>query len=202
MKPSLAKVLTILTFVLALSGCGTGKGDTNSDASPAPSQSTSTSATATTEVKSSSNEKSLGKVEVVGEKTKIIDKFEITLDGGDVQQTLNQSDGKKQKPLNDEILVMKAKIKSIKNTDADTLNELHNFTIYNAGETQMGENYIGFDTGMTGQNLEGNLMMERYLQNEVHEGYIYLDVEKRDAYRIKYEDVSGESGYWDVKITN
>jgi|GEM_PF-2019670 len=194
--------LSILTLAWVLSGCGGENGSTSSGASASPAQNTSASATATSEVKAPPSAKSLGKVEVLGEKTKTIGKFEITLEGGDVQPTLNQTEGKKLKPLKDEILVMKAKVKSIKNLTARAVNELHYFTLYNADETQMGDNYIGFHTGNTGEQLEGNLIMERYLQDEVHEGYIYLDVEKRDAYRIKYEDVTGETGYWDVKITN
>uniref|UniRef100_A0A4Y8PP95 Uncharacterized protein n=1 Tax=Paenibacillus athensensis TaxID=1967502 RepID=A0A4Y8PP95_9BACL len=139
---------------------------------------------------------------MLGVKTKTIGTFEITLDSGNIQSTLNQKEGAKLKPQYDEILVMKAKVKSVKNLAADVVNKLNNFTLYDANETNMGDNFIGFNTGITGENLESNLSMARYLQDEVFEGYIYMDVQKRDAYRIKYEDVSGESGYWDVKITN
>jgi len=192
----------IFTLVLILSGCGGQDASTGADSLASPGLSSSASATATTQVKAPPSSKSLGKVEVLGEKTKTIGNFEITLEGGDVQPTLNQTKGKNLKPLLDEVLVMKAKVKSIKNLEARVVNELHYFTLYDAGETQMGDNYIGTHTGNTGEQLEGNLIMERYLQDEVHEGYIYLDVKKRDAYRIKYEDVTGETGYWDVKITN
>lgn len=191
-------IAVIVPTVLVFSGCG---GDNAKEkvelASTQASVPTVSETKKPDDRKSTTTAETLGELEIIGEGTKRIDNFEITLNNGIIQSALTQTDGTKLKAKQGQILKIKAKIKGIKSQN----NELHEFTVYEPNETKMGANYIGFRAGEIDEKLVGNIYLERYDQNEEHEGFLYLDVPKRDQYRIKYKSSSDENVYWDIKIT-
>lgn len=199
MKQSWKVIMMALVFGLVVSGCGS-KGE------PSKNEGNNSAVTTNTEQKTKKNgskedkqDDSRGKIEFIGEKTKTIGRFEITLEDGEVHNKITQINGDEFKPFAEQFLRIKAKITAIKNVSGS----FYHFMVYEAGEENLGDNnYIGAAAGQLGEQLEANLVLEdQYKLNEPIEGYLYLDVPVRDSYRIVYKDDYTQMDYWDVKIT-
>ncbi|OBY77768.1 hypothetical protein BBG47_19965 [Paenibacillus sp. KS1] len=199
MKKTWKVIIMALVFGLVVSGCGS-KGETTQNEGNNSAVATNTEQQ--TEKNESKDDKqhndSLGKIEIIGEKTKKIGSVEITMEEGQVYERLKMANGEWVKPVLGRYLVIKGKI--IPNKDIN--GSIWRLSAYEAGDLELGENYIGAATGNLGEYFESNLVTMVDLQkNQTYEGYFYLNVSEKDAYRILYEDDYTTKDYWDIKIT-
>ncbi|MEQ7052182.1 hypothetical protein ABN764_16125 [Paenibacillaceae sp. P-4] len=203
MKRTWKVIMMALVFGLIVSGCGSKGETTQSDVN---NSAVSTNTEQKTEKSDSKENKQdndlLGKIEFIGEKTKKIGRFEITLEEGVALQKLELLDEGNLRPNQQQFLKIKAKITAI-DPKVDEISEYYEFSVYKVDETNFGDdNYIGYATGVFGEQLEASLRAERsYVKNVPKEGYLYFDVPEGDEFRIVYRDDFTQMDYWDIKIT-
>ncbi|TQR44216.1 hypothetical protein [Paenibacillus popilliae] len=200
MKRTWKVILMAVVFGLVVSGCGSNGETTQSEGNnSAVSTNTENQMEKNERKENQQDNDSFGKIEILGEKTKKIGRFEFTLESGEVYKKVKQTDGQYLESSNGEFLVIKTTAKALRKVTG----AFSEFSVYESDESNFGEdNYIGITIGKLGQPLENNLVfMNEFPENNPVEGYLYLDVTERETYRIVYADDYETKGYWDIKIT-
>jgi hypothetical protein len=203
MKKKNLMVGLVLGLTLLITACG---GKDSSSENTSDSVSPKIDATANSKVENDNIKDSdvLGELEIIGEKTKTIGMFEITLSSGHIVKDLKMKDGKKFSKYFDQLLVFDTTIKSV-DPDKNFSAEFDYSSVFCGEDAPIDTNdlscgtYAGYDSGLV-DDLAGS----RLKYNVTKTGKQYYDVKKAEVYKLYYHqgslDGKNESGYWIIKV--
>jgi hypothetical protein len=203
MKQWKLKISVMVSLVLLTTACGS-KGNSNVQSNGTVSPQAQVTTASKTEKNTNKNSEVLGELEVIGEKTKKIGRFEITLHSGQVVSQLKKENGKNYSKRADQLLILNATVKSIFN-EKKTAYDLDSPYIFCGENTTINKDDLscGTYTGVP-SGLSNDLTAYRFHDNETQDGNIYFDVKKDDTYKIYYEDWNQKGGrdkdFWVVKV--